>query len=224
VYTETSVVMYGSREQIFALGAAIEDWPLILPHYRSVILMERAIQPDGTIHKIATMKAWRLLPLGKLPVSWKTIQESNAVNGRLHFLHIGGFTKGMDVYWLLKPEGDATRVTITHDFTLKWPLIGNFIAHRIVGPFFVDAIARRTLRCIKAIVEEKAGSLTPQPPLLCLSAKERGRNADTWGVDGVPQPSRRISFPSPLHHRTDFIPAPISGRWRGARGEDTTRG
>ena len=170
MYTETSVVMQGPQERIFALAAAIADWPLILPHYRSVMLTERSVRPDGTTHNVATMKAWRPLPFGKIPVGWKTILESNAATGLLHFVHIGGFTKGMDVYWLLKPEGDATRVTITHDFTLRWPLIGAFVAQRIVGQFFVDAIARRTLTRIKAIVEE---NLTPQPPLLS-SAKGEG--------------------------------------------------
>ena len=174
MYTETSVVMEGSPERIFALGAAIEDWPIILPHYRSVRLTERTVRPDGTTHKVATMKAWRLLPFGKIPVGWRTILDSNAPTGLLHFVHIGGFTKGMDVYWLLKPEGDATRVTITHDFTLKWPLVGAFVAHRIVGHFFVDAIARRTLNCIKALLE---GNLTPRlprgrPALLCQSKEE----------------------------------------------------
>jgi hypothetical protein len=162
MYTETSVVIHGPRGRIFALGAAIEDWPIILPHYRSVILTERTVRPDGTTHTVAMMKAWRLLPFGKIPVGWQTTLESNAATGLLHFVHIGGFTKGMDVYWLLKPEGDATRVTITHDFTLKWPLIGAFVAHRIVGQFFVDAIARRTLNCITAMVEE---TLTLQLPL-----------------------------------------------------------
>jgi hypothetical protein len=165
MYTETSVVMNGPRKHIFALGAAIEDWPIILPHYRSVVLTERTEQPDGTIHNVATMKAWRLLPFGKIPVGWRTILDSNAETGLLHFVHIGGFTKGMDVFWLLTPEGDATRVTITHDFTLRWPLIGEFVAHRIVGQFFVDAIAHRTLSRIKTMVEGEKGSLTPQPPL-----------------------------------------------------------
>lgn len=153
MYTETSVTMHGSRADIFALGAAIEEWPRILPHYRAVTLTERREQPGGTTRKVATMKAWRPLPIGKIPVSWRTIQESNPEVGLLHFTHIGGFTKGMTVYWLLTPEGDATRVTITHDFTLRWPLISEFVARRIVGQFFVDAIARRTLACIKAIVE-----------------------------------------------------------------------
>ena len=185
MYTETSVVMQGPRERIFALGAAIEDWPLILPHYRSVLLTERTVQPDGTMHKVGTMKAWRRMPFGKIPVGWKTIQESNAATGLLHFVHIGGFTKGMDVYWHVQPEGDATRVTITHDFTLRWPLIGGFVAHWIVGKFFVDAIARRTLLRIKRMVEREAGSLTPLPPL-----HYDGEGEQEAAVASLPSPRR----------------------------------
>jgi hypothetical protein len=158
MYTETSVVISGPLARIFALGAAIEDWPIILPHYRSVVLHEKTAQPDGSVHREATMKAWRLLRIGRIPVGWKTIQDSNPETYLLHFVHIGGFTKGMDVYWRLTPEEDATRVTITHDFTLRWPLIGEFVAHRIVGQFFVDAIARRTLNRIKEMVESETGS------------------------------------------------------------------
>ena len=181
MYTETCVVMNGSRERIFALGAAIEDWPDILPHYRAVTLSARTTRPDGTVHKIATMKAWRTLPFGRIPVGWKTIQESNAETGLLHFVHIGGFTKGMDVYWRMQPEGDATRVTITHDFTLRWPLIGEFVAHRIVGRFFVDAIARRTLNCINTIVET-GENLAPRPP----RHDERARKDETAASVGFP--------------------------------------
>lgn len=159
VYAETTMVMHGDRARIFALGAAIEDWPRILPHYRAVDLAEKTEQPDGTIRKVATMKAWRVFPVRavRIPVFWRTIQEVNVATDRLHFFHIGGFTRGMDVYWRLTPEaGGATRVTITHDFVLRWPLVGEFVAHRIVGDLFVDAIARRTLATIKGIVEAEA--------------------------------------------------------------------
>ncbi|MCA1725275.1 MAG: hypothetical protein LC748_13700 [Thermomicrobia bacterium] len=147
MYTETSVVMHGPRERIFALGAAIEDWPLILPHYRSVRLTEQSVQSDGTVHKIAVMKAWRLLPFGKIPVGWKTIQESNAKTGLLHFVHIGGFTKGM---------------------------------------VFVDAIARRTLACIKAMVEA-GGNVTPQPPLLSRGKGEGEHDATIAARSPLPR-------------------------------------
>lgn len=200
MYTETTEVMNGSRERIFALGAAIEDWPIILPHYRSVRLSERAKQPDGTIRKVATMKAWRPLPFGKIPVGWETIQESNPRTGLLHFVHTGGFTKGMDVHWLLRRERDATRVTITHDFTLRWPLIGGFVAHRIVGRFFVDAIARRTLRRIKAMVE---GAPTPPAP----PSTGGGGEAE----DGV----------SPY---SPYSSCPEGARGRGAEGVGMLRG
>lgn len=215
MYTETSVVMHGPRERIFALGAAIEDWPLILPHYRSVSMTERRVRPDGTTHKVATMKAWRLLPFGKIPVGWKTIQESNAATGLLHFVHIGGFTTGMDVYWQVNPEDDATRVTITHDFTLKWPLIGEFVAHRIVGQFFVDAIARRTLNCIKALVEAESGE--PHPPTPSPFADEKRGGARKRKQERENLVTAGTSSASPAS-------APLSiavKQWRGAGGEDS---
>jgi len=160
MYTETTLVMRGDPKRIFALGAAIEDWPRILPHYRAVILSGRTEAPDGSLHKVATMRASRQFGPLKMPVGWKTTQDVNAETGLLRFVHIGGFTKGMDVYWRFTPEGDATRVTITHDFTLHWPLVGEFVAHRIVGQLFVDAIARRTLGTIKGMVESEAAMRT----------------------------------------------------------------
>lgn len=190
MYTETSLVMHGPTERIFALGAAIEDWPIILPHYRAVTLTERTTKPDGTIRKVATMKAWRPLAFGKIPVGWRTIQESDPRTGLLHFVHIGGFTKGMDVHWLMAPEGDATRVTITHDFMLRWPLIGGFVAHRIVGQFFVEAIARRTLDRIRAMVEDIP---TPPAPLPRVPSgqKEGGEIGDTPSSASPPSPAGR---------------------------------
>ncbi len=209
MYTETSIVMHGPRKRIFALGAAIEDWPIILPHYRSVVLTERTEQPGGTIRTVATMKAWRMLPFGKIPVGWRTILDSNAETSLLHFVHIGGFTKGMDVHWLLTPQGDATRVTITHDFTLRWPVVGAFVAHRIVGQFFVDAIARRTLNRIKALVEGEAGNLTPQPP---LHSRTNGEG------------EQRLSRPRCLGNATALpVSHPSPLRWRGAGGEGIPR-
>lgn len=165
VYSEMSEVMHADRARIFALGAAIEDWPRILPHYRAVELSDRTEGPDGTVRKVATMRAWRVFPgLAdcKVPISWRTLQYANAERELLHFYHIGGFTRGMDVYWRLTEaaERGATRVTITHEWDLRWPLVGEAVAHRIVGEQFVDAIARRTLATIRRIVEDEAGAVT----------------------------------------------------------------
>lgn len=185
VYSEMTEVMHGSRARIFALGAAIEDWPRILPHYRAVELSDCTEGPDGTVRKVATMKAWRVFPgpsgsLGlKVPVFWRTLQYVNAGRELLHFYHIGGFTRGMDVYWRFTDaaERGATRVTITHEWDLRWPLVGEAVAHRIVGEQFVDAIARRTLATIRRIVEDEADAA----PIATA-----GMGATTWtGATGA---------------------------------------
>ena len=44
-------------------------------------------------------------------------------------------------------------MSIQHELDLGWPLLGGFAAERVIGPQFVEAIARRTLRRVKALAE-----------------------------------------------------------------------
>lgn len=74
----------------------------------------------------------------------------------IEFVHIGGVTRGMEVSWRLRPDGDAVEVSIEHRLELRWPLVGGLVAERIIGPQFIDAIAGRTLRRVKELAE--AGS------------------------------------------------------------------
>ncbi len=39
---------------------------------------------------------------------------------------------------------------------LRWPLIGELVARTIIGPQFIEAIAGRTLRRVKALAEAGA--------------------------------------------------------------------
>jgi hypothetical protein len=71
------------------------------------------------------------------------------------YRHIWGITRGMDVSWTFAERPDGVDVAIRHDFAPPWPVVGNLIASTIIGPQFVDAIARRTLSTIKAIVERE---------------------------------------------------------------------
>jgi hypothetical protein len=60
----------------------------------------------------------------------------------------------MEVAWILTPlEHGAVDVRIRHELRLAWPVIGGLVADRVVGPLFIEPIARRTLRTIKAIAE-----------------------------------------------------------------------
>ncbi len=130
--TESVVTMSADLENIVALAADVERWPLILPHYRWVTR-------------------------GRFPVKWRAIQEieRNGQTPIIRYRHIGGVTKGMEVAWTFAPTPGEISVRIDHDFNPPWPVIGGFIADGIIGPHFVDAIAGKTLHTIKAIVENR---------------------------------------------------------------------
>lgn len=143
--SEIGIVIAAPLERVFALGAEIERWPERLPHYRYV----RAV-PDPEGRRRFAMGARR----GRIPVSWEAIQEPDLAARRIGFRHTGGVTRGMEVAWTLAALDDGRiDVRIHHDLTLRWPLIGRWVADWIVGPQFIEPIARRTLRTIKAIAE-----------------------------------------------------------------------
>jgi ribosome-associated toxin RatA of RatAB toxin-antitoxin module len=152
--TENTVEMRGELDHIVALAADTERWPEILPHYRWVTLLE-----GGGDHKTVEMAAKRDF----IPVKWRALQtvERDGETPVIRFHHIGGVTKGMDVAWLFKVKDGAVDVTIDHDFTPPWPIVGNLVSNYIIGPQFIEAIAGKTLATIKAIVEDRDSRFKP---------------------------------------------------------------
>jgi ribosome-associated toxin RatA of RatAB toxin-antitoxin module len=150
VHLENSIVIEASPDIIFRLAAAVERWPQILPHYRRVRVLEQRGQ-----QKLVKMAAQR----DGLPVCWTSIQEPRPAERRILFRHVGGITRGMAVEWRLEPLGDGrTRVSIGHDFTPGWPLIGGRVARLVIGELFVRNIAGKTLRRIKELAEAEQGA------------------------------------------------------------------
>lgn len=145
--TANTIEMTADLDRIVALAADIERWPIILPHYRWVTLLD-----GGGDRKTVEMAARR----GRIPVKWRAVQEieRDGPTPVIRFHHIGGVTKGMDVAWTFEETPGAITVRIDHDFSPPWPVVGPLIAERIIGPHFVEAIAGKTLRTIKAIVED----------------------------------------------------------------------
>jgi uncharacterized membrane protein len=146
--TESVVTMAGELENIVALAADVERWPVILPHYRWVTLLD-----GGGDRKTVEMAARR----GRIPVKWRAIQEieRDGPSPVIRYRHIGGVTKGMEVAWTFAPAPGAFNVRIDHEFRPPWPIVGGLVADRIIGPQFVEAIAGKTLQTIKAIVEDR---------------------------------------------------------------------
>ena len=138
------VVMRAPWERIFPLAAQVERWPQILPHYRYI---RPVPDPDG--ERRFAMGARR----GPIPVTWEAIQRPLRDERTIEFIHTRGVTKGMWVAWRFEPIEGGTDVSIEHRLELGWPLIGDFAARRVIGPHFIEAIAGRTLRRIRALAE-----------------------------------------------------------------------
>ena len=134
-------------ERVFALAAEVERWPEILPHYRYVRPL-----PDPRGERRFAMGARR----GPIPVTWEAIQRPMRDERRIEFVHTGGVTRGMWVAWRFEERDGHLDVSIEHRLDLSWPLVGELVARTIIGPQFIEAIAGRTLRCVKALAEASA--------------------------------------------------------------------
>lgn len=147
---------------IFRLAAAVEDWPRILPHYQWVRVLE--VRADG--RRRVAMAARRDVVGGLgFPLRWTAIQSVDEQARRIEFEHVGGITRGMYVAWTLEPvealrQGRDERhlaepaclVRIRHVFHPRWP-VPAAVVRLIVGEYFVNGVARRTLRRIGELAE-----------------------------------------------------------------------
>ena len=93
-----------------------------------------------------------------VPVAWRAEQwadDTNPADLRLHFRHVGGVTRGMDVTWHIERTSDGdSRVSITHVFARALPLVGDEALPRVVDRVFVRPIATRTLATFKRLAEQ----------------------------------------------------------------------
>jgi ribosome-associated toxin RatA of RatAB toxin-antitoxin module len=142
--TSNELFIAASPQRIFELAAATERWPKILPHYRSV----KVLQQNG-VERVVEMSAWRDV----FPVHWVAQQWNDERRPQIRFRHIYGWTKGMDVEWQFEPVAGGTRVRIVHALDFQFPIARKFLAKHVIGDFFVHNIAGKTLRRIKQLAE-----------------------------------------------------------------------
>jgi ribosome-associated toxin RatA of RatAB toxin-antitoxin module len=143
-------VLDADPDVLFALAAAVEDWPRLLPHYRWVRLL--GDQPGGRLVEMAARRD----VLGHLgiPLWWRSIQSPDPASRTIRFEHVAGITRGMRVEWQLRPRGDGRlEVRIRHVFRPRWPVPERLI-EAIVGQYFVNAVAARTLQHLGRLAEQ----------------------------------------------------------------------
>lgn len=141
-------------EAVLALAARVEDWPRLLPHYRSV----RVLADSANGERVVEMRARRdLVGERGIPLWW--VARQRILADRIEFVHVRGVTRGMDVAWTWARAADGrTAIRIAHDFAPTWAVPSGLV-HAILGEFFVNNVARRTLTRLCRVAEVNA-----QPP------------------------------------------------------------
>jgi aromatase len=145
-------------ELCFRVAADVEQWPHILPHYRHVRFHEKTGFGTGRVE----MAAWRDFagPL-RYPTWWLSDMHISEDEPAMYFTHVAGITRRMDVKWAFQPEAGGTHVCITHGWDgPRWPLIGGFAWRHVIAPWFVSAIAQRTLAGVAREAERRAREQT----------------------------------------------------------------
>ncbi|MHA3770750.1 type II toxin-antitoxin system RatA family toxin [Verrucomicrobiota bacterium sgz303538] len=149
MHTGNSVHILAPREKIFELVSDLSRWPELLPHYRYVRFLGKE---QG--REIVRMAATR--PPG-IPIAWVSAYDADAQRLELRFEHLQAWTKGMKVIWTLTPTRDGTRVEIIHDLSFRIPFL-RWLAEPIIGRFFIENIANKTLRTFKELLERETSS------------------------------------------------------------------
>jgi ribosome-associated toxin RatA of RatAB toxin-antitoxin module len=152
---DTSIgrLMHADPRIVLGLAAAVEDWPRLLPHYRWV----RVLTDDGHGQRVVEMAARRDIALGLSVPLWWTARQT-VLPERVEFVHTGGLTRGMKVAWTCTPAGGgAIEVRIRHVFAPRWP-IPEALVQLIVGEYFVNGVARRTIRRLGELAEARTSS------------------------------------------------------------------
>jgi ribosome-associated toxin RatA of RatAB toxin-antitoxin module len=144
-----SIIMQAPKTLIFETAANLELWPKILPHYRYIRYLER-----GPTRNVVVMSAKR----SGVPITWTSEEVIDRERWQVRFHHLKAFTKGMDVIWTFEETPAGVRVEIMHDLAFRIKFLAP-IAERIIGDFFIQHVANRTLRCMKAYVEKGANKV-----------------------------------------------------------------
>ncbi len=146
MFTQSHITIKSPLERVFEVTSDVERWPRHLPHYRFVKVLER--EDDSLILKMACRRSG-------LPISWVSRFSVHPDDQEIRFEHLRAWTKGMRVVWHYKHNADnSTSITLTHELAFRWPPLAP-LAEAVIGGFFIEHIAGRTLATFKTLLERE---------------------------------------------------------------------
>lgn len=150
MHTGNSILIQAPRELIFETAADLERWPAILPHYRFVRILSR--RPACSIVQMAARRSG-------IPICWTSEFVVDRERMELRFLHLKAFTRGMRVVWTFHETPAGVLVEITHVLHFHVRAFAS-LAETIIGQFFIQHVANKTLQAMKAQAEATAAATT----------------------------------------------------------------
>lgn len=151
--TRIERLVRADRAMLYALAAAVEDWPRFLPHYRWVRVLDVASDGRRTVEMAARRDVFTGRAWSGIPLRWTAIQTLDAERPSVVFEHIAGPTRGMRVWWSFDAVPDGrVRVGIRHMFEPGWP-VPPALVRLVVGEYFVNGVAARTLKVLGLAAE-----------------------------------------------------------------------
>jgi ribosome-associated toxin RatA of RatAB toxin-antitoxin module len=145
----TKVYILGPLDRVYELAEDVMRWPKIMPHYKSVNLLDE-YGNKKVLEMVAFVETANRKRL--LPIKWTAIQETIPEERAISFWLIKGPLKDMEVEWTFgeMEYRDSSIVEIGADYTFNKYLL---IAKYAVGNFFVNNPFSSTLSALKDIVE-----------------------------------------------------------------------
>lgn len=136
---EESISVAKGADEVFATVARVEDYGSFSSQYRSTRLLSR---DDGRI--VLERKA----RVAGLPMRW--ISEATVGPKRVTICQTKGPLKGMRTEWRVEPEGQGSKVTITHELRLRFPFQP---LEKIVYRLIIRKMAKTILSNVKLHLE-----------------------------------------------------------------------
>jgi len=142
--TTTAIDIAADPATIFQFASATERWPEYLPHYRFVRVLED--RGEARVVEMAARRGW-------IPIRWVAEQRNDRSRPHIAFVHLRGWTRGMEVEWRFVPISGGTRVEIEHRLHFRFPIAAEWLGRHVVSDFFIDFVAQRTLARMKVLAE-----------------------------------------------------------------------
>lgn len=141
---EESIFIARGADEVFAAVARVEDYGSFSPQYRGTRVLE---QGNGRL------VLERRARVAGLPLRWLSEARVEAP-GKVSIRQIEGPLQGMRTDWAVQPQGEGAKVTLAHQFCLRFPFRA---MERIIYNLILRKMARTMLSSIKSHLESVEG-------------------------------------------------------------------